>query len=110
VIARSCTPTAVSCDAATPACEAGQLPSVKGSCWGPCLPVGECSDVPSCKPCEEAGLKCVTNEAQLSSYHCVSTPPACEKNPSCGCMASCMRPFVCGSPDSNSLKCSCPTC
>ena len=110
-IARSCTPPLVFCDAVEPICPAGSIASVNGSCWGPCLQVGECSDVPSCKVCSDAGLTCVTDETQLGPrYHCVSTPPACEKNPTCSCMSVCRSPYTCTAPESTELSCTCPVC
>lgn len=38
----SCDPREVLCRLAPPTCPAGQVPSVAGTCWGPCVPVDEC--------------------------------------------------------------------
>jgi hypothetical protein len=111
VIARSCNPSAILCDAVEPTCPAGQVPSIKGGCWGPCLAPGECSDVSSCKVCDAAGLSCVTIEANAAPvYHCVSKPAACDKNPTCSCMSVCQRPYQCSAPGSTALTCTCLTC
>jgi hypothetical protein len=39
----SCDPSKVLCKIAEPLCPAGQVPSVDGSCYGPCVPVGDCT-------------------------------------------------------------------
>ncbi len=37
-----CDGRSVLCDALPPACPSGQVPSVEGACWGPCVDVGYC--------------------------------------------------------------------
>lgn len=44
VLARSCDPEGITCDAAVPACGEGEVPMVEGACWGGCLAATECSD------------------------------------------------------------------
>jgi hypothetical protein len=39
----SCDGRRVLCDALPPACGMGELPSVEGSCWGPCIPATRCT-------------------------------------------------------------------
>jgi hypothetical protein len=38
-----CDPRKILCRAAPPACPDGQVPSVSGSCYGPCIPVESCT-------------------------------------------------------------------
>jgi hypothetical protein len=38
----SCDPGAILCRRAPPVCAEGQVPSVDGTCYGPCVPVGDC--------------------------------------------------------------------
>ncbi|MGC4089843.1 MAG: hypothetical protein QM756_18545 [Polyangiaceae bacterium] len=111
VLARSCNLSAVACDALPPTCAAGQVPSVLGGCYGPCIPVGECSEVNSCNDCAANGLVCVTDDSQLGPIrHCVNVPSACNGQPTCACMAACMRPYTCASASSSAVSCICPTC
>ncbi len=115
VFARSCNTQAVTCPSVPPQCPTGQVPSVDGNCYGPCLPIGNCAGVSSCDTCKSVGLACVTNEIlslnplQNPDIHCVSTPTECAQNPTCSCMAVC-ESSVCSEPDSTNLYCSCPTC
>jgi hypothetical protein len=112
VFARSCDLSQVACEVVTPTCPAGQVPSVKGSCYGPCLPVGRCSEVSSCDVCKSVGLACVTIEYEINPvYHCVSTPAACANNPTCGCMNVCGGGAeTCYDPSSTDLMCVCNEC
>lgn len=38
----SCNPASVDCDAPTPSCPEGQVPSVTGGCWGDCVGISQC--------------------------------------------------------------------
>jgi hypothetical protein len=40
--ATSCDPAKILCKRAVPECPQGQVPSVEGSCYGPCIPVESC--------------------------------------------------------------------
>jgi len=112
VLARSCNSTNVLCKVATPACAAGSLPIVSGSCYtGTCLPAEECSDVASCDVCTSAGFACVTDQVLGGpSYHCVTVPPACASAPTCQCLGVCSGAFQCSDPASTKPVCACPTC
>ncbi|MFZ5891099.1 MAG: hypothetical protein ACOY0T_08610 [Myxococcota bacterium] len=111
VFSRSCNTNRAMCEAEPPTCAAGKVPSIDNGCWGPCIPVGECSQVTSCKDCEAAGLVCVTDQLQAGPvYHCVSVPPACNGKPNCQCMSACLSPLQCGSATETNLSCVCPTC
>jgi hypothetical protein len=39
----SCDTSKVLCKIATPQCPAGQVPSVNGACYGPCVPIDMCT-------------------------------------------------------------------
>lgn len=39
----SCDTRRVACDALPPRCVSGQVPSVAGACWGPCVPAATCT-------------------------------------------------------------------
>jgi hypothetical protein len=39
----SCDPTKILCKRLAPTCPAGQVPSVEGTCYGPCVKVEECN-------------------------------------------------------------------
>lgn len=47
----SCDPKPVTCRAAEPVCPPFYVPSVEGSCWGPCVPSGDCRRP---IPCDES--------------------------------------------------------
>ena len=38
----SCSPQMILCRRAPPVCPDGQVPSVEGTCYGPCVPIGDC--------------------------------------------------------------------
>jgi len=38
----SCNPGSILCRRAPPVCPEGQVPSVEGTCYGPCVPIGDC--------------------------------------------------------------------
>jgi hypothetical protein len=85
------------------------------SCRTACLALTECSSVPSCAVCEQAGLACVVelfSGRGSQSYHCVSTPPDCDG--SCACMNVCNETLaVCSeqtAPESLQCYVDCPTC
>lgn len=39
----SCDPRKALCRSLPPTCAAGQVPSIDGSCWGPCVPIATCT-------------------------------------------------------------------
>lgn len=43
VAATSCDPAKILCKRVAPECPQGQVPSVAGSCYGPCVPVDSCA-------------------------------------------------------------------
>ncbi len=114
VVGFDCDASKVVCTSAVPpSCEAGEVPSVTGGCWGPCVPAHECSFVPDCSDCDPTLHTCVTNVAWTTDRHCVPTPPACIDDPSCSCLqnAVCIDPFgVCTDSPSGGISCECPNC
>jgi hypothetical protein len=111
-LALSCNPKNIACTIATPACAAGSLPGVRGSCYaGGCLPVAQCADVASCDTCSSAGLACVTDQALGGpTLHCVTVPSSCSSAPTCQCLGVCTGGFQCADPSSTTALCDCPTC
>jgi hypothetical protein len=109
VLARSCDLSEVGCDAVQPQCLAGTIPSVEGSCFGPCLPPTECSKVTSCADCASSSV-CIRNEAQLQSYGCVSPDQGCETGSYCDCLGACMSPFIACAESQSQVGCACLGC
>jgi hypothetical protein len=103
-----CDPTHVSCLATTPSCPAGQLPSVREGCWGPCIEVLDCNQITGCGDCPEASV-CVIFQAQVASYSCVTPQTGCARGSYCDCLAAC--DFGCEEPsDFEAVTCDCPVC
>lgn len=101
----SCDSSRVTCEAATPTCPAGQVPSVSGACWGPCVPAQDCQEVTNCNDCA-AGQVCVRNELQPPSTHCVEVSASCLQHPNCDCTNAC--DFQCS--DETGIGCFCVSC
>lgn len=101
----SCDRSQVTCEAPTPTCPAGQVPSVNGTCWGPCVPAQDCRAVTNCNDCA-AGQVCVRNELQIPSTHCVEASVSCLQHPTCECTNAC--DFQCS--DENGIGCFCIAC
>jgi hypothetical protein len=113
VVGFDCDASKAVCAMPPPSCGAGETPSVKGGCWGPCVPAAECSFVPDCSDCDPTLHTCVSNVAWTTDHHCVPTPPACKEDPSCSCLqnAVCIDPFgVCADSPSGGISCECPNC
>jgi hypothetical protein len=109
----SCDQSKVLCAAPTPQCAKGQVPSVLGACWGPCIDATQCSRVTTCADCASAGLSCVQYDTQLGPQaHCVKVPAPCS-DATCACLgpAVCTPPFgLCGDVSKTQVTCGCPTC
>jgi hypothetical protein len=61
----SCDMSKVLCKVATPKCPTGQVPSVSGICYGPCVPVGMCTCAtaadcpdPTTETCGASTMRC----------------------------------------------------
>jgi hypothetical protein len=61
----SCDPRAILCKVAAPTCPTGQVPSVKGICYGPCVPVEMC-ECGSAAACPDPGQY----TCHMSAGHC----------------------------------------
>lgn len=96
------------CGEPAPSCVDGTIPSMNGSCWGPCVAPEDCVQVPSCDVCVAAGLACTTYNG--GGARCVVIPPECEENPTCACVNVCPGGAPCASPNSTDLSCRCQTC
>jgi hypothetical protein len=59
----SCDTSKVLCRVAPPTCPAGQVPSVTGSCFGPCVPIESCTCTAS-QSCPSVGGGTTTCDAQ----------------------------------------------
>jgi hypothetical protein len=60
-----CDPRKVMCERAAPACDDGTVPSVEGSCYGPCVKIDNCA-------CDEAAdcPEALVYTCHLSAHHC----------------------------------------
>ena len=102
----SCDRSSVTCKAAEPECEAGQVPSVIDTCWGPCIDVAQCRDVTDCTACA-AGQVCVrNNDSPFLFTQCVAVEAACSESPTCACTDACS--FSCD--ETNGIGCFCVVC
>jgi hypothetical protein len=110
VINRSCDDRFVTCDVATPNCEAGTAPEVDDGCYtGTCREVSQCATVTACDVCEAADLNCVALFAQGDPvYQCVATREGCDPD-DCECMGVCDSPFSCDE-SGEGLSCFCLLC
>lgn len=106
VFSRSCNGSVVTCPAKPIECPAGQVLSVEGDCWGPCVLATDCQDVASCASCPK-GTVCVAIETQLPHFQCVEVPSGCKKGSYCDCITC---PFAACLEDEEAVHCSCPFC
>ena len=98
----NCDLTQITCKVPEPVCGPGQVPSVKGSCYGPCVPAQQCSHATACSSCP-ANTVCVANAGPgpAKSLHCVPTPPCSPLNCSCAGALVCVSPLsTCSQNDS----------
>lgn len=109
VFTNSCNAAQVTCDEAPPTCNAGSLPSVDGTCRGPCIGARDCLTVTSCEDCGE--LACVEVTGFTSQFQCVPVPAGlCEEGPRCGCIEDlCDEDMPCSDAESG-ITCSCLDC
>jgi hypothetical protein len=115
-LANECDPSVVACAAAPPPCPAGEVPSIKGTCWsGQCVKASSCRTVKDCMACDAQQTICVRTETQLGNvFRCIDVPAACGPNRTCACAGSvaCVAPYrTCTeSGGGTQLNCSCPNC
>jgi len=107
-----CDPSTVTCKAMPPTCAKGEVPSVQGSCWGPCVPILTCATIKDCSTCTNGF--CAEYAAWTKEYRCVMPSITCAAL-ACSCLAEyfCVAPFdACSTPTGGAAKvsCSCPSC
>lgn len=106
----SCDQTAVLCDAAPPACPAGELPQVADQCFtGACLPVAYCDWVPDCSHCPADELCVITKTEACEQHACLPPLPECPAGPAtCDCLGqlACEAPYDTCAIDGDAIVCS----
>jgi hypothetical protein len=111
-----CKPEGAVCASMPPACTAGKVPTVVGSCWGKCVKASFCPEVAGCDVCgdDEACVAYAgTLGDQKSKYHCATLPIGCSGHATCACMGTsvCVGSFdLCVDQDAGSISCDCPAC
>lgn len=109
-----CDESRVACLAPTPICPAGEVPSVSGLCWGPCVPADECAYVTDCARCDGATHFCATYVQRSGPVrYCVRRFDACGGIADCACEGPgvCVGPFdACAEEEESGPVCSCPVC
>jgi hypothetical protein len=73
--------TGAACESLPPTCPNGQVASVVGGCWGECVSVTRCLEVPDCSACKDSALACATSTT--GSHHCL--PLYCASADLCSC-------------------------
>jgi hypothetical protein len=114
-LAPECDPRRAACDSLPPPCPAGEVASIRGSCWsGQCVKASACRTVKDCSVCDPQTTICGQNEALgVNEFRCVDVPPACANNRTCACAGPyvCVPPFsACTTDPSSHFFCSCPNC
>ncbi len=108
-----CDPSTVTCQTAQPNCPAGQVPSVRGLCWGPCVLATACSNVADCTACDSNSV-CVDLDSKPLTTHCVPVAPICSSKHDCACLANavCLSPYdLCVHTNgTNQILCTCTSC
>lgn len=79
------------CNALPPSCNDREVPSVRVSCWGPCVPVSACTDVPAALCTSTSGT---WHTGGCGNYHCGAFPTCAALIPGCDCGVN--RNFVDG--------------
>jgi len=90
----------VTCPALPPACQPGQVPSISGSCWGPCVPATQCVSVTNCDQCYTvSGQICVDSDTLAGTHYsfCLRVPERCANMRECACFGEsfCPAPMAC---------------
>jgi hypothetical protein len=66
--ATTCDPRKVLCRAAPPTCGTGMVPSVLGSCYGPCVPIEQCTCAEAAACPDSNQYTCHMNVGQCGPY------------------------------------------
>ena len=106
VLTRNCDTRAVTCLVDPPACPPGTVPSVRDSCWGPCLLPTECIHVGNCGACGAESV-CVRSLQTGVLTVCATPAPDCRAGNYCQCLVTC--PALCAEKDAG-VECVCPGC
>ena len=109
-----CDASKVVCKALPPDCPEGELPGVNNDCWsGTCVPIVNCSAVPTCDLCP-GGTMCVQKISKQQTWPaCEPIPAECGGEIDCECAgaAVCTGAFnICNDLEGNQLSCGCPAC
>jgi hypothetical protein len=97
----------VACAAPQPICPKGQVASVKGFCWGPCVDATECAYVTDCSVCS-ADQVCVFYGGGTMKSRCVTIDPVCNGVGSCACMGESLCGGVPCAENNGELVCQAP--
>jgi hypothetical protein len=88
-----CDTTTITCRSLPPACPAGHLPVVSGSCWaGCCVKASACRSVKDCAACSRDSYVCANDDLQPGALRkrCAEIPSACVNNRTCMCLSPTM--------------------
>lgn len=101
-----CNPSAATCDAPPPPCDAGLVPAVtEDGCWGDCVLLDTCGYLEECSFCEESGQLCLKQVRELGDAHrCAPLPADCDPS-SCECVGHLCGARQCASADAGVVSC-----
>jgi hypothetical protein len=108
-----CNPNTAVCTLPPPQCSPGEVPSVTGGCWGPCVPILQCATEPDCSTCT-SGF-CAQYVAFTTEYRCVLPSIQCSAL-ACSCLAQyfCVDPYSACSTSvpgqGSKVSCECTSC
>lgn len=94
-----CNAEIVTCKSLPGACNIGEAREVVGTCWGDCVPIEQCSDLPAEPDCDLTGMMCEM------------MPPVClqgyvNTNNGNGCFGPCVPIFTCScKPNGSANQC-----
>ncbi|MCB9555923.1 MAG: hypothetical protein H6707_07455 [Deltaproteobacteria bacterium] len=84
----SCDPANVSCKSLPLACPLGQARLVVGDCWGECVPIARCTDLPAHPNCNISGVACRAAQPSCPAGYVVTDSGA-------GCWGPCVPVTTC---------------
>jgi|JI10StandDraft_1071094.scaffolds.fasta_scaffold99036_3 hypothetical protein len=102
-----CDSSHVACLTPTPQCPPGEVPSVKGACWGTCVSAAECAYVDACAACGPSQA-CVHYGGGVMKTYCVEIAPECGGKASCACMGQSLCNTVPCGEQNGELTCQAP--
>lgn len=109
-----CHPSVVLCRSLPPACPAGEVPAISGTCWaGHCVKASACRNVKDCTACSGDQYVCANDFTRgFSRVRCVDVPAVCADDRTCACLQS----YICTEGLghclglANEFMCECPNC